>query len=53
MKDCGDFMLEITQNRFCEHCQKETLHQIREDATEIEYRCTVCNSEENQIKSFF
>lgn len=46
-------MLEINQNRYCEHCKKETNHQIREDTTEIEYRCTECNLEENVIKSFF
>jgi ribosomal protein L44E len=46
-------MEEIVKNRYCEKCKKETSHIVREDGLEIEYRCTVCHTEQDIVKSFF
>lgn len=44
---------KVEQMKFCEHCNKETLHVVREDALEIEYVCTECNKQSDIIKTFF
>ena len=49
----ADQMIEIPRTLYCEQCQKETEHMVREDALEIEYTCTVCNKHEDIVKSFF
>lgn len=46
-------MIEIPRTLFCEQCQKETEHLVREDALAIEYTCTECNKHEDIVKSFF
>ncbi len=46
-------MIEIPRNLYCEKCNKETEHMVREDALEIEYTCTECNQQHEIVKSFF
>jgi len=46
-------MKEIMENRFCEHCDKETEHLVSEDALAIDYICQICNSEQEVVKTFF
>lgn len=46
-------MKEIHEKRHCERCKKETVHLAREDALEIEYRCSECNFQEDIVKTFF
>ncbi|AZV43886.1 hypothetical protein [Peribacillus asahii] len=46
-------MKEIHQTRYCETCEKETEHVVREDATEISYMCNECHHEQEIIKNFF
>ncbi|WP_170292710.1 hypothetical protein [Metabacillus idriensis] len=46
-------MIETKLTRYCENCQKETLHTITEDALEINYHCSVCERDKNEIKTFF
>ena len=49
----ADLMKEIHQTRYCETCEKETEHVVREDATEISYMCNECHHEQEIIKNFF
>lgn len=51
--ESGGKMIEAQIEKFCEHCKKETLHDAREDALELEYRCTICNNHQEIIKTFF
>ncbi|MCM3594952.1 hypothetical protein M4D55_04005 [Metabacillus idriensis] len=46
-------MIETKLTRYCENCKKETLHTITEDALEINYLCSVCERDKNEIKTFF
>lgn len=46
-------MLEITEQRLCENCHKETNHIVREGALDIEYICQDCHNKEEVIKTFF
>jgi ribosomal protein L44E len=46
-------MEEIHQQRYCEHCKKNTVHVVREDAIEIEYICSECNQQQEIVKNFF
>ncbi|WP_162990200.1 hypothetical protein [Mesobacillus foraminis] len=44
---------KVEEMKFCEHCNKKTLHVVREDALEIEFLCTECNEQSDVIKTFF
>ncbi|WP_174731361.1 hypothetical protein [Mesobacillus harenae] len=46
-------MKEVWKTKFCKNCKKKTVHNAREDALEIEYRCTECGKEDEVIKTFF
>ena len=46
-------MEEIMKKRYCDHCKKDTVHVLREDALEIESICNECNHEQHVIKNFF
>ncbi|WP_409293493.1 hypothetical protein [Peribacillus sp. SCS-37] len=46
-------MVENEVTRYCENCKKETIQHAREDALEIEYKCTVCHTEDDVVKTFF
>jgi len=46
-------MEETSEVRFCEKCEKETNHIVKEDALEIEYICKVCHTEQDVVKTFF
>ncbi|MBM7692912.1 ribosomal protein L44E [Peribacillus deserti] len=46
-------MVEKKIVKYCEHCKKETVQMAREDALEIEYRCTECETEQDVVKTFF
>ncbi|WP_186577759.1 hypothetical protein [Aquibacillus kalidii] len=41
------------EQRFCEYCKKETLQEVIEEKMEFEYTCTICNSKEEIVKTFF
>jgi ribosomal protein L33 len=49
----GHMAKKVEEMKFCEHCNKETLHVVREDALEIEFLCTECNEQSDVIKTFF
>jgi len=46
-------MIEIPRKLYCDQCQKETEHNVREDALEIEYTCLECKKQRDIVKSFF
>ncbi|MDN4075143.1 MULTISPECIES: hypothetical protein [Fictibacillus] len=46
-------MEETKMKRHCSHCNKETMHIVREDALELEYTCTNCKHTETEVKTFF
>ena len=46
-------MKEITEVMYCERCQRETTHEIQESALAIDFRCTECNVETEEVKTFF
>ncbi|HZG73397.1 MAG TPA: hypothetical protein VEY51_17815 [Chondromyces sp.] len=46
-------MKEISENRYCDRCEKVTIHVLREDALEIESICKECHKQEDIIKTFF
>ena len=49
---CGG-MEEISETRYCETCQKDTVHVLREDAIEIEMICNECHQKQQIVKTFF
>jgi len=46
-------MESVQKRKYCQHCKKETVHTIREDALSIEYNCHECNKQYEEIKTFF
>lgn len=53
LRQGGVGLVEKNLVRYCEECKKETLQVVSEDALEIKYHCTDCDSEQNTIKNFF
>lgn len=45
--------MEIRKKHYCKNCKKDTIHIIKEDALEVEYRCTQCDRVEDIVKTFF
>lgn len=46
-------MEETSEIRYCETCQKDTVHVLREDAIEIETICNECHQKQQIVKTFF
>ena len=46
-------MEEVVKTQYCDHCKKDTVHVIREDAIEIESICNECKQEQHIVKTFF
>ena len=46
-------MEETYEKRYCNQCNRETLHLVEEDALAIDYYCQDCHQQEEVVKTFF